>query len=160
MFVVFFFSSRRRHTRCGRDWSSDVCSSDLTNILDCRRDFCGHRPNIIRRWYLARSSGRIAILCYYRRGSDNHGYIGDTWQYGRGLALFWGFPWYIDMGFVGSWLEYLATGSALNRAVCLAARDNSNQPLYVGFSYREKSGVWGNCRGYSRYGGGDFPHYR
>src|SRR6266699_5753371 len=24
-----FFSSRRRHTRCGRDWSSDVCSSDL-----------------------------------------------------------------------------------------------------------------------------------
>src|SRR5436305_4434730 len=27
--LVFFFSSRRRHTRCGRDWSSDVCSSDL-----------------------------------------------------------------------------------------------------------------------------------
>src|SRR6266498_5108433 len=28
--VCFFFSSRRRHTRCGRDWSSDVCSSDLS----------------------------------------------------------------------------------------------------------------------------------
>src|SRR6266498_5415335 len=27
--LFFFFSSRRRHTRCGRDWSSDVCSSDL-----------------------------------------------------------------------------------------------------------------------------------
>src|SRR5690554_7172894 len=27
--MCFFFSSRRRHTRCGRDWSSDVCSSDL-----------------------------------------------------------------------------------------------------------------------------------
>src|SRR6266498_1025057 len=26
--AIFFFSSRRRHTRCGRDWSSDVCSSD------------------------------------------------------------------------------------------------------------------------------------
>src|SRR5690625_3248258 len=26
---VFFFSSRRRHTRWPRDWSSDVCSSDL-----------------------------------------------------------------------------------------------------------------------------------
>src|SRR5438128_5511327 len=26
---MFFFSSRRRHTRCYRDWSSDVCSSDL-----------------------------------------------------------------------------------------------------------------------------------
>src|SRR5436853_2478919 len=27
--VFFFFSSRRRHTRCLSDWSSDVCSSDL-----------------------------------------------------------------------------------------------------------------------------------
>src|SRR2546429_1487100 len=27
--IVFYFSSRRRHTRCSRDWSSDVCSSDL-----------------------------------------------------------------------------------------------------------------------------------
>src|SRR2546421_9461345 len=27
--VFFFFSSRRRHTRSDRDWSSDVCSSDL-----------------------------------------------------------------------------------------------------------------------------------
>src|SRR2546422_9846925 len=31
--VFFFFSSRRRHTRCSRDWSSDVCSSDLTRLL-------------------------------------------------------------------------------------------------------------------------------
>src|SRR5436305_8649679 len=29
---LFFFSSRRRHTRCGRDWSSDVCSSDLVEV--------------------------------------------------------------------------------------------------------------------------------
>src|SRR5712675_2244184 len=28
----FFFSSRRRHTRCSRDWSSDVCSSDLRRL--------------------------------------------------------------------------------------------------------------------------------
>src|SRR5436853_5462262 len=27
--MFFFFSSRRRHTRCLSDWSSDVCSSDL-----------------------------------------------------------------------------------------------------------------------------------
>src|SRR5690554_7137493 len=31
--LFFFFSSRRRHTRCGREWSSDVCSSDLPDIL-------------------------------------------------------------------------------------------------------------------------------
>src|SRR5699024_11741667 len=29
VFYFFFFSSRRRHTRSKRDWSSDVCSSDL-----------------------------------------------------------------------------------------------------------------------------------
>src|SRR5262245_64221806 len=29
--LLFFFSSRRRHTRCLSDWSSDVCSSDLSN---------------------------------------------------------------------------------------------------------------------------------
>src|SRR5437899_9696322 len=32
LYCFFFFSSRRRHTRCLSDWSSDVCSSDL--VLD------------------------------------------------------------------------------------------------------------------------------
>src|SRR5687768_18097199 len=36
---VFFFSSRRRHTRCSRDWSSDMCSSDL---LDQRQAEAPH----------------------------------------------------------------------------------------------------------------------
>src|SRR5699024_11879171 len=31
--ALFFFSSRRRHTRSKRDWSSDVCSSDLKAIF-------------------------------------------------------------------------------------------------------------------------------
>src|SRR5262245_65069067 len=38
--LIFFFSSRRRHTRCLSDWSSDVCSSDLceaNGILAVRR---------------------------------------------------------------------------------------------------------------------------
>src|SRR5690606_39629245 len=37
--LVFFFSSRRRHTRFSRDWSSDVCSSDLApweNVQDAQ----------------------------------------------------------------------------------------------------------------------------
>src|SRR5688500_19794634 len=33
MFCIFFFSSRRRHTRLQGDWSSDVCSSDLLAIV-------------------------------------------------------------------------------------------------------------------------------
>src|SRR5207253_7472627 len=32
LMFVFFFSSRRRHTRWPRDWSSDVCSSDLLQL--------------------------------------------------------------------------------------------------------------------------------
>src|SRR5690606_8030314 len=32
----FFFSSRRRHTRFSRDWSSDVCSSDLRDVIGTR----------------------------------------------------------------------------------------------------------------------------
>src|SRR5690606_40199665 len=32
-FKFFFFSSRRRHTRFSRDWSSDVCSSDLNDLV-------------------------------------------------------------------------------------------------------------------------------
>src|SRR5439155_17665923 len=43
----FFFSSRRRHTRWPRDWSSDVCSSDLQPAL-CTRDQV-HDPGWIRR---------------------------------------------------------------------------------------------------------------
>src|SRR2546422_6761288 len=39
--TFFFFSSRRRHTRCSRDWSSDVCSSDLA-----RRCARGDRPAV------------------------------------------------------------------------------------------------------------------
>src|SRR2546429_6910247 len=34
--VCFFFSSRRRHTRCSRDWSSDVCSSDLLMRIEAQ----------------------------------------------------------------------------------------------------------------------------
>src|SRR5256886_7394686 len=34
MFIFFFFSSRRRHTRFDCDWSSDVCSSDLRPVAN------------------------------------------------------------------------------------------------------------------------------
>src|SRR5258707_7528732 len=44
----FFFSSRRRHTRYWRDWSSDVCSSDLTGGL-ARKDIVPVLvPNVVR----------------------------------------------------------------------------------------------------------------
>src|SRR5688500_19075527 len=35
--IEFFFSSRRRHTRLQGDWSSDVCSSDLLELISAER---------------------------------------------------------------------------------------------------------------------------
>ena len=43
---VFFFSSRRRHTRLVSDWSSDVCSSDLGDIEDAIESVLG-RPTVL-----------------------------------------------------------------------------------------------------------------
>src|SRR5690606_39285038 len=45
IFTAFFFSSRRRHTRFSRDWSSDVCSSDLLATAGYNAG-----PNRARRW--------------------------------------------------------------------------------------------------------------
>src|SRR5205814_8480781 len=41
LYLSFFFSSRRRHTRCLSDWSSDVCSSDLLYVSAAFPSACG-----------------------------------------------------------------------------------------------------------------------
>src|SRR5438093_4099342 len=46
-YPCFFFSSRRRHTRLVSDWSSDVCSSDLTTQVVLSRKSTGHGPDSI-----------------------------------------------------------------------------------------------------------------
>src|SRR6266498_4944960 len=48
MSLFFFFSSRRRHTRCGRDWSSDVCSSDLGWAPEMLNADLGPWPQAVR----------------------------------------------------------------------------------------------------------------
>src|SRR5699024_11719411 len=59
-FFFFFFSSRRRHTRSKRDWSSDVCSSDL-EVMEMNVPFglgrkwrrleqLGHEPRFAAAW--------------------------------------------------------------------------------------------------------------
>src|SRR5206468_6097109 len=51
-FFFFFFSSRRRHTRSDRDWSSDVCSSDL--LTRNSEALVGKVDWITKRWLLQR----------------------------------------------------------------------------------------------------------
>src|SRR5437899_10447802 len=43
----FFFSSRRRHTRCLSDWSSDVCSSDLEALEKPRAELSPYAPRFV-----------------------------------------------------------------------------------------------------------------
>src|SRR6266568_3990421 len=68
--VVFFFSSRRRHTRWNCDWSSDVCSSDLElptlQLAACAQSEL-HRPGAIR--------VSVDRLCLLDRGSK-YGCVG------------------------------------------------------------------------------------
>src|SRR3712207_14098 len=48
-----FFSSRRRHTRYWRDWSSDVCSSDLRKVFLILDRLKVHRARLTRDWLAA-----------------------------------------------------------------------------------------------------------
>src|SRR2546429_1356173 len=56
--TIFFFSSRRRHTRCSRDWSSDVCSSDLAALAHRAHSGAGQHLD------LALLDSQIALLAY------------------------------------------------------------------------------------------------
>src|SRR5206468_5246442 len=51
---IFFLSSRRRHTRSNRDWSSDVCSSDLVLLLTGLVVIAGFTPIVLHQgWWQA-----------------------------------------------------------------------------------------------------------
>src|SRR3712207_3905594 len=60
--IYFFFSSRRRHTRYWRDWSSDVCSSDLTAAPRF------HRYGVLPKKFYLYSENCI----YYEKALRNH----------------------------------------------------------------------------------------
>src|SRR2546429_2043480 len=66
-FVFFFFSSRRRHTRCSRDWSSDVCSPiSARQGVGARKRRRSHEQGRCRRREPDRKSTRL---------NSSHGYI-------------------------------------------------------------------------------------
>src|SRR2546422_6102816 len=79
-FCFFFFSSRRRHTRCSRDWSSDVCSSDLCLLVVSKKKpeellkFIGKKPYNYR---LAILDGDASLAGDRKstRLNSSHGYI-------------------------------------------------------------------------------------
>src|SRR5256885_8328993 len=73
--LFFFFSSRRRHTRLQGDWSSDVCSSDLTNPA--------LRKNVrhgLGDFVSAAANGTLPAVTFLKPG-DNDGHPGYSTMY-------------------------------------------------------------------------------
>src|ERR1041385_2292609 len=68
----FFFSSRRRHTSCSRDWSSDVCSSDLST------GFRWYAPEPPTFWTLLRSVWDAVSLSMFGPGDNPFAWGGAT----------------------------------------------------------------------------------
>src|SRR5258707_9590625 len=91
----FFFSSRRRHTRYWRDWSSDVCSSDL-----CSKS----RPG----WVVLRSTSTLPILVWTLSILPTY-YVWHLRTVGR--------PWLVP-----DWIVILEYGSVAVAAAMIALR--------------------------------------
>src|SRR5207302_6754970 len=76
--VLFFFSSRRRHTIFSRDWSSDVCSSDLDEHV-AGRGIRGMSTPV----HTARAAWKLNRRL--RRSEERR--VGKEYKYGRGWNL-------------------------------------------------------------------------
>src|SRR2546421_9828504 len=74
--LFFFFSSRRRHTRSDRDWSSDVCSSDLRHSY----------REVWPPWYSSHRKGnnRFTEIAAREHGLSEHGFtVHNPFRYWR-----------------------------------------------------------------------------
>src|SRR3712207_1131563 len=95
-FCFFFFSSRRRHTRYWRDWSSDVCSSDLLIA-------------ILTFLLLARAFRSLllplkAVVLNVVSVGAAWGVMTFFWQEGHGSEAIWGIP---ATGSISSWIPLM-----------------------------------------------------
>src|SRR5205085_8642408 len=107
---LFFFSSRRRHTRFDCDWSSDVCSSDLAATNASRPSvvsgaFAPEDLEVMR----ARSDGRRGARCPVRSEERRVGKeCGCGWSTGQDRKR--ERSWWGRMGWVNATYEYRRVG--------------------------------------------------
>src|SRR5207302_4164818 len=103
----FFFSSRRRHTRFSRDWSSDVCSSDLLRALEHHvLEEVGEPGAVLR-------LGAKADAVVDRQGRDGDGVVGRE-HHPQAVVELLVLHWRSEERRVGKegWAWWLASGVA------------------------------------------------
>src|SRR5262245_64377752 len=79
----FFFSSRRRHTRCLSDWSSDVCSSDLEERLQTQQAVAGVNEPVESRLSDAGAGQIFPALLARQLGELRFEFGGEEHEIGR-----------------------------------------------------------------------------
>src|SRR6266700_6618984 len=86
LIFFFFFSSRRRHTRFSRDWSSDVCSSDLPRPEV--REVAHHRRLRIATGFTEMDEERVARILVFPVADEPRETIAEGGGSPEGLAHF------------------------------------------------------------------------
>src|SRR5438046_9472450 len=87
-YFCFFFSSRRRHTRLVSDWSSDVCSSDLTSTVrwsECMENLLARGCNL----FIELGPGEVlaGLLRRIRKDRSEERRVGKSVDLGGGRSI-------------------------------------------------------------------------
>src|SRR2546426_5699536 len=120
---LFFFSSRRRHTRLQGDWSSDVCSSDLTLLPQVGVNLLGAILIVIFGFFFATVSSRVTGQI----GSSANPISGMTIAALLGTCLI-----FVAVGWTGVDHRVQAISIAAVVAVATANAGNTSQDLKTG----------------------------
>src|SRR5699024_11322626 len=90
----FVFSSRRRHTRSKRDWSSDVCSSDLVAVPNGEPVWVSwsllgsvHEATVARVWKIAEHIRAVGLLGPATKGKIGRASCRERGEMGRGGVI-------------------------------------------------------------------------
>src|SRR5699024_11319466 len=118
LLLFFFFSSRRRHTRSKRDWSSDVCSSDLRTVNTNPADGS---------YSLVHPAGTFSVLAesYGFHSDEQEVTIEDDEVTEASFVLD-----ELDEGTLTGTITNEATGDAVEDATILLEEDASIEPVH------------------------------
>src|SRR5256885_4609162 len=85
--ILFFFSSRRRHTRLQGDWSSDVCSSDLVLLTKADKLTRAEQAKVLSITRLNAGGGEVRMFSALKKqGVDEVAQLLWHWSHPEGLA--------------------------------------------------------------------------